>query len=84
MFQHLFVLWLSRTHHLCQGFQGHISAYLKYGKDYLIRLMVPVCTSFQGHVTALLVAMFVLALGYIISTLVLFGIISTLINNYEI
>jgi hypothetical protein len=41
MFQHLSVLWLSRTHHLRQGFQEHISADLKYGKDCLIRLMVP-------------------------------------------
>jgi uncharacterized membrane protein len=71
MFQHLSALWLSRTNHLCQGFQGHISADLKYGKYYLIRLMV-----------LSVIAMFVLALGYFISTLVLFGIISTLIVEF--
>jgi hypothetical protein len=38
--------------------------------------------SFQGHVIVLVIAMFVLALEYFISTLVLFGIISTLIVEF--
>jgi hypothetical protein len=78
MFQHLSVLWLSRTHHVCQGFQEHISADLKYGKDCLIRLMVPsvYVVSRTRNCT------FVVALGYFIPTLVLFGIISTLIVEF--
>jgi hypothetical protein len=74
------------------GCQGHITC-VKDFKDTSVLiwnmektvwyfLWFPVCMSFQGHATVLLVAMFVFALGYIISTLVLFGIISTLIVEF--
>jgi hypothetical protein len=43
--------------------------------------MFPVCMSFQGHVSVLVIAMFILALGYFVPTLVL-SVTGSLYNCY--